>query len=135
MSGTSGMGRARGTTILRIVVPLLILAAVLYGGRVLWLLAMATEGDVPSIAAVGLPAGTEVLGQTTECASGGCWVEATVSPPDGMTPEELAAEIGATPQARIPGNLLDPRTVSVHAEPRTRTLMLRLDYFSPPEVP
>ncbi|WP_164878196.1 hypothetical protein [Microbacterium enclense] len=56
-------------------------------------------------------------------------------PPAAMTPEELADAIGATPRLRIPGTILDPRTVSVMAWPKGTALVLALDHFSQEYVP
>lgn len=56
-------------------------------------------------------------------------------PVPGSSPQELAEEIGATPQLEIPGNLVDPRTIWVRAEPGGRFLTLQADYFSQTWVP
>lgn len=68
-------------------------------------------------------------------ASAGCWIEITVRPVPGSSPQELAEEIGATPQLEIPGNLVDPRTIWVRAEPGGSFLTLQADYFSQTWVP
>ena len=43
--------------------------------------------------------------------------------------------MGATPQLEVPGNVLDPRTIWVWAEPSGGVLTLRADYFSQEWVP
>jgi hypothetical protein len=122
----------------RIRVGLIVAAALLivfYLARLGWLFMMADEGDTPPLSAVPLPAGAQVVGQSEGCGSGGCAVTFTVRPPDGVTPEQLAAEIGATPQLSVPGNLWDPRTVWVSARPSAGTLKLVADYTSGEYVP
>lgn len=114
---------------------LLVVGALFYMVRLGWLSMMATEGDVPSISSVPLPEGTEVLGETKDCASGGCWANVTLRPPAGQSAVELAEQIGATSQLAIPGNLLDPRTVWVSAKPAGGMLLLTMDYWSEPYVP
>jgi len=111
------------------------LLALLYAGRLGWLTMMATEGDVPAASAIALPAGVKVIDETSDCASGGCWTTVTVHPPSDQTPETLAEELGATPQLKVSGNLLDPRTVWVSANPSGDALILTLDYWSQEWVP
>ncbi|MGI6877454.1 hypothetical protein [Microbacterium sp. gxy059] len=109
--------------------------AMAYVVRLGWLTMMATEGDVPPSSAVELPAGATVPGESSDCASGGGWTTLTVDPPPGQTPEDLAEELGATPQLRIPGDFFDPRTVSVSANTSGVALVLTLDYWSQEWVP
>lgn len=59
----------------------------------------------------------------------------TVRPPASQTREELAAQMGATPQLAVSGNVWDPRTVSVFARPSAGTLKLVTDYSSSEWVP
>jgi len=106
-----------------------------YGMRVGWLFIMADEGDVPPISAIPLPPGAQVTGESESCGSGGSSVTYTVRPHDGQTPDGLAAEMGATPQLAVPGNLWDPRTVWVHAYPASGALKLVADYTSGEWVP
>lgn len=112
-----------------------VLLALFYGARVAWLTVMATEGDVPPASSVPLPEGAEILHDDIGCASGGCWVTFTVRPPDGQSPEELAEEMGATPQMSVPGTFWDPRTVWVSARPAGSVLNLVVDYWSTKWVP
>lgn len=90
----------------------------------------ATEGDVPAASVLALPEGSEVVDESIECASGGCWLLLSVRPPEGMSPDELSSELGTTPQARIPGTLWDPRTVTVSSETEGARLIVRADYWS-----
>ncbi|MFJ4253801.1 hypothetical protein [Microbacterium sp. NPDC090003] len=113
----------------------LVIAALIYAGRVAWLSMMATEGDVPPASALPLPDDAEILGENIGCGSGGCSITFTVRPPADQTPEALAEEMGATPQLAIPGNFFDPRTVWVSARPAGATLNLVVDYWSTPWVP
>ncbi|WP_167132857.1 hypothetical protein [Paramicrobacterium chengjingii] len=71
----------------------------------------------------------------TDCGSGGCWSLIEVRPPDGSTPEDLARELGADPQAKIAGNLIDPRTIWLWAEPKGDLLSIRADYWPSEGVP
>lgn len=130
---------ARRATRRRVVGTILITIAVvlvlLYAGRVAWLFVMADEGDVPSASVVPLPAGAEILGTTEGCGSGGCTLNVTVRPPVGQSAEGLATEMGTTPQLLVPGNIWDPRTVSVFATPSGGILNISLDYSSDEWVP
>ncbi|MWV58808.1 hypothetical protein [Rathayibacter sp. VKM Ac-2754] len=90
----------------------------------------ATEGDVPAASAISLPEGSEVVDESVECASGGCWALLSVRPPEVMTPEELSSELGTTPQARIPGTLWDPRTITVSSRVDGPLLIVRADFWS-----
>lgn len=128
------MTRKRRTTV--VVVSAVVVALVLvYLVRVLWLFMVATEGDVPDASAIPLPAGAQIVNEERDCASGGCWVSVDVRPPDGQSPKELAAEIGATPQLELPGNVLDPRSVWLSAQPGDGILTIRADYWSSKYVP
>lgn len=111
------------------------LLALFYGGRVVLLSIMATEGDVPPASAVPLPEGAEIVGDSVGCGSGGCTVTFTVRPPAGQSPEALAEEMGATPQMSVPGTFWDPRTVWVSARPAGSVLNLTVDYWSSEWVP
>lgn len=130
---------ARRSARRRVTKIVLIVAAVVlvlcYGMRVGWLFMMADEGDVPPISAIPLPPGAKVTSESESCGSGGCSVTYTVRPPEGQTPDGLAAEMGATPQLAVPGDLWDPRTVWVHAYPTAGTLKLVADYTSGEWVP
>lgn len=118
-----------------ILITVAVALALFYAGRVAWLFVMEDEGDVPPVSVVPLPAGAEVLGETVGCGSGGCTLNLTVRPPAGQSADELAAEIRATPQLMVPGNLWDPRTVSVFARPAVGILNLNLDFSSAQWVP
>lgn len=111
------------------------LFAIAYSAWALFLLSGATEGAVPDISRIGLPAQVDIVDETRECASGGCWVTITVRPPAGQSAEELASEIGASPQLELPGSIFDPRTVWVWAEPVAGDLALRADYWSQQHAP
>ncbi|MEV8219754.1 hypothetical protein AB0O65_08365 [Microbacterium sp. NPDC077391] len=112
-----------------------VLVALFYALHVGWLFISADEGDVPPLSAVPLPAGTVVLDETVGCGSGGCSVVYLVEPPQGQTASELAAQLSATEQLSISGNLWDPRTIWVRATPAAGNLKLTLDYRSGEWVP
>lgn len=109
--------------------------AVLYFGHLGILFLGATEGDVPSVSSIPLPEGSEIVGENVTCGSGGCSLEASVRPPDGVTREELEEALGTTPQARVPRTFWDPRTISLTSEADGPLLLVRADYFSAEYVP
>ncbi len=125
---------ARRPLVLAVSIVLAVIA-VMYGLYVGYLYVMADEGDRPPASAVPLPAGAEILSEDVSCGSGGCATQLVVQPPRGMSPDYLADVMGATPQLRIPGTFLDPRTVSVMAWPKETTLNLAVDYHSQEYVP
>lgn len=100
--------------------------ALLYLMRVVMLGIGASEGDVPPVAALGLPEGSEVVDEQRVCASRGCWLELQVAPPADMSPHLLAVAIGATPGAGHPGTWWDPRSISFYAEPTSNVLNVEL---------
>ncbi|MBQ3358881.1 MAG: hypothetical protein IJG47_08285 [Microbacterium sp.] len=130
---------ARRTSRRRVARNVLTLSAValvlLYGVRVGWLFMMADEGDTPPLSSIPIPANAQVIAQSESCGSGGCSTTFTIRPPVGQTPEQLAEEMGATPQLAVPGNAWDPRTIWVFARPSAGTLKLVTDYTSSEWVP
>lgn len=98
--------------------------------RVVVLNIFATEGDVPAADSVPLPAGSKVIDEQKECASGGCWAVLSVQPPKGTTPQDLATSLGMSPQARRSGTLWDPRTITLSSEVQGELLIIRADYWS-----
>lgn len=65
----------------------------------------------PTTALPAIPTGADVIGSEKICASGGCWQEATVVPPDGESPDELAARMELSTEKCSPGNVIDPRSI------------------------
>jgi hypothetical protein len=125
--------RQRTNTRRAIVATVLIVgaAAVLFiGGRAALLVMGATEGDVPATSSIPLPAGSKVVHEDKECASGGCWSVVTVQPPAGVSPAELSTTLGTEPFARLPGSLWDPRVVNLTSEVQGELLVVRADYWS-----
>jgi hypothetical protein len=52
------------------------------------------ESAIPPTSALpALPDGARVTGEEMGCGSGGCWLELTVDPPQGMSDKELTAEV------------------------------------------
>jgi hypothetical protein len=92
-------------------------AALLALAYVLWaayLALMAGEGAVPPGSRLpDVPSGAQVVSETEQCASGGCWREVVVRPADGTSPEELASQMGVSAEERYSWQLLDPHSVSV----------------------
>lgn len=117
------------------VVVTLAVVALLAGVRLVSLFAFATEGDVPPASSVSLPAGSELIAEEKECASGGCWAVLSVRPPEGVSPQDLATSLGMTPQARQRGTLWDPRTVNLSAEVDGELLIIRADSWSREATP
>lgn len=130
---------ARRTARRRVTWTILITVAVVlvlfYAARVAWLFMMADEGDVPPSTVIPLPAGAQILGESESCGSGGCTLNVTVRPPAGQSADDLAAEMGTTPQLLVSGNIWDPRTVSVFATTSGSTLNISLDFSSDEWVP
>ncbi|PZE99965.1 hypothetical protein DEJ01_13600 [Curtobacterium sp. MCLR17_040] len=127
------MTRHRTDTRRAIVVTVLVVAAaaVLFIGlRAALLFAGATEGDVPTSSSIPLPAGSRVVHEDEECASGGCWSVVSVQPPTGVSPSELSTTLGTEPFARLPGTLWDPRVVNLTSEVQGELLVVRADYWS-----
>ncbi|MFI8633624.1 hypothetical protein ACIGEP_13610 [Microbacterium sp. NPDC077663] len=123
-------------TIVLIVSLSLVAAAILaYGLRVAWLMVLADEGDVPPASALALPTTVTVSSETIGCGSGGCSRTLTLTPTDGTSAEELADDLGTTPQLLIAGNVFDPRTISAFATTSDGELVVTLDYSSTPYVP
>lgn len=133
--GPQATGASRRRKIRTGLIVVAALLIVFYVARLGWLFMMADEGGTPPLSALPLPAGAQVLSQSESCGSGGCSMTFIVRPPEGMSPEELAAEMGATPQLSVPGNLWDPRTVWVSARPSAGDLKLVADYTSGEYVP
>lgn len=65
----------------------------------------------PTTALPAIPTGAEVIGTEKVCASGGCWQEVMVVPPDGESPDELAARMELSTEKCSPGNVIDPRSI------------------------
>jgi len=114
---------------------LLAIAVVLLLGRYALQALGATEGDVPSEAQMGFPAAAVVTSTSKECGSGGCWSVFGVEPADGVTQEQLRAEVDAKLGDRLPGTLLDPRSVNVYVEDSGNGLEVRGDFWSRPAAP
>jgi hypothetical protein len=125
--------RQRTNTRRAIVVTVLIAAAaalLFIGLRTALLFMGATEGDVPATASIPLPAGSRVVDEDEQCASGGCWSLVSVQPPSGMSPTELSTTLGTEPFARLPGGLWDPRVVNLTSEVQGDLLVIQADYWS-----
>ncbi|WP_131922605.1 MULTISPECIES: hypothetical protein [unclassified Curtobacterium] len=127
-------GRRKRSVVVMVVVTLA-LVTLLAGVRLVSLFAFATEGDVPPASSVSLPAGSELITEEKECASGGCWAVLSVRPPEGVSPQDLATSLGMTPQARQRGTLWDPRTVNLSSEADGELLVIRADYWSRQATP
>ncbi|WIE82397.1 hypothetical protein [Curtobacterium sp. MCPF17_021] len=127
------MTRQRTNTRRAVIATVLIVsaAALLFIGLRTALLVMgATEGDVPATASIPLPAGSKVVDEEKQCASGGCWSLVSVQPPAGVSPAELSTTLGTEPFARLPGTLWDPRVVNLTSEVQGDLLVIQADYWS-----
>lgn len=58
-----------------------------------------------------------------------------VEPADGVTQEDLRAEVDAKLGERLPGTLLDPRSISGYVEDAGTGLEVRRDFWSRPAAP
>lgn len=126
MNQSQSHGRRRANII---ILALLLVIITGYAVRLIGLAIFAIEGDVPAASSLHLPDGSTVVSQTTDCASGGCWANISVRPPEGMNPDELSREIGTTPRAQISGNLWDPRTINLTSESRGQLLHISADFW------
>lgn len=135
-----GATRERGHYLRLAAIVVVGLVVLLYLGRIGTLYVFATEGDVPTASSLPLPSGSDVVGETIECGSGGCQAHFSVRPPGGMTPDNLADALGmgpdhlsnalGTPQARIAGSFWDPRTISMTSETQGQLLVITADFWS-----
>ena len=110
-------GRAVGSrTVIAISVALGVLA-LLYLARLGLLFIGADEGDIPSAALIpAAPTGAQILSEGKECATGGCWWAVVVTPSDGQSLEDLAADMGVVEEQHLPGNFWDPRTITLGSQ-------------------
>lgn len=53
-----------------------------------------SEGAVPSVADLDVPAGASILGAEKNCGSGGCWIEVGLQPAAGRTDSDLEKDLG-----------------------------------------
>lgn len=113
------------------IVALAAIVLLVYGMWAGYLAVFASEGSVPPLSRVpDLPAGVKIVDSTTECASGGCWREVSVSPAPDVSPRALAEELGIDDtESRYPWRLDDPHTVQMWAEPRGDHLVITLRYW------
>lgn len=130
MNSTAPYRSSRGLIAIVVAASVVGLLVMVYVGRLLVLQMFATEGDVPSASTLALPSGSEITSETSECASGGCWSLFAVTPPPGTSVDDLAVELGVTPNECVMGSFLDPRSVSLSAESRGEQLLVRADYWS-----
>lgn len=127
--------RSRGRRAVRegtaLVSSLLAAAVVVYGLWAGYLAAFASEGAVPPQSRIpDLPAGTEIVGSTTECASGGCWREVTLAPAPHSSPQALADRLGLeSTEQRYPWRVHDPHSVQVWADTDGDRLVVSLRYW------
>ncbi|ASK66684.1 hypothetical protein CFK39_13665 [Brachybacterium avium] len=127
--------RSRGRRAVRagtaLVAVLLTAAVVVYGVWAGYLWVFASEGAVPPQSRIpDLPAGTEIVGSTTECASGGCWREVSLAPAPHSSPRELAETLGLErTEQRYPWSLRDPHSVRAWADADGDRLVVSLRYW------
>lgn len=88
------------------------------------------NAGVPSVESMRFPEGTELLGSSTECASGGCWALFNVRPPEGSE-RDTFAETYLVDRGRLGGTLWDPRVIYVSAEVSAGgTWAVQADYWT-----
>jgi hypothetical protein len=118
----------RTRSIIRGVVALAVIAVVALS---LPLLSLALdEGAVPPASALpALPDGARVTGEDMGCGSGGCWLELTVDPPQGMSDNELKAEVLPDGEACAFRGVLDlRRTCAGVIDVETKTVQFYVQY-------
>jgi hypothetical protein len=93
-----------------------------------WLSLGATEGDVPSVSSLALPAGS-AISTDMSCGSGGCWSIFTVTPGAGSSPGELTNYLETTFDGRVPGSFWDPRTINLKAEVDGNSVVVTASYW------
>ena len=110
---------------------------VVYGIWAGYLALFATEGAVPPQSRVPeLPVGTEITSSDTECGSGGCWREVTISPAPHSSPDALAEELGLqSVEQRYPWSLRDPHSVLAWADADGDHLVVSLRYWGAEYTP
>jgi hypothetical protein len=111
-------------------------AAVLVGAAVLtyllyalYLLVLAGEGSVPPRwRDPEVPSGAQVVSDTKECGSGGCWRQLVIRPTPGRTPGDLAAEMGLSGDEHQGWRWYDPHSVEIVVEVGDRDLSVSVRY-------
>lgn len=93
-----------------------------------WLSLGATEGDVPSVSSLNLPAGS-AISTNMSCGSGGCWSIFTVTPVEGSSPGDLTNYLETTFEGRVPGSFWDPRTINFEAEIDGNSVVVTASYW------
>lgn len=133
--------RPGGRALVRLIAVLaalgLVVAVLGYGLRVGYLAAFATEGALPPMSRIpDLPAGAEIVGSTSECASGGCWREVRIDPAALDTPSDLAEDLGlSSSERRLPWTFRDPHSVWIWAESEGSHLVVSMRYWGQEFVP
>ena len=111
------------------IVGVAVMAGLVYAVWAAYLALMAGEGAVPPRSRIpDVPSGAEVVSETEQCASGGCWREVLLRPADGQTPEELVAQMGLSSEKEYSWRLLDPHSVAVGATVKGSELSVYVRY-------
>ena len=131
-------GRRTLVRLLPVLMALFLAVAVLgYGLHVGYLAAFATEGELPPLSRIpDLPEGAEIVGSTSECASGGCWREVRIAPAAPDTPSDLAEDLElSSSERRLPWTFGDPHSVWIWAEGDGSHLVVSMRYWGKEFVP
>ncbi|MFC4066527.1 hypothetical protein [Actinoplanes subglobosus] len=108
---------------------LVILAGCLWSVCFGWLYVFADEGAMPPKWRIPpVPAGTTVLEEGMQCASGGCWWALTLQPPAGQSPEDLRRQMGLETEKRLRPTLTDPAYVITGANIRQGHVVVYVRY-------
>lgn len=96
------------------------------------------EGPVPSRSFdPEIPVGATLLSSEINCASGGCWRELHIDPPEGLSAQELAQEMGIESKRCTLLPSLDVLSVCITSEvghqsnPADAPLQVYIRYWSP----
>jgi hypothetical protein len=99
---------------------------------VLWFLVLLLSSDEgalpPKWRIPDVPSGANIIEESKECGSGGCWRQITLTPAPGQSPEDLAEEMGLSEERNRRPTLFDPASVYVGAHPKGSQLIVYVGY-------
>lgn len=107
---------------------IVVIFAMIYGGRLFWLGLESSDGAAaPSASAMNFPDGTAVLRSEKLCGSGGCWTRFIVKPSAASAAD--FEERYLTRKGRISGTFWDPREVHFSTEKLRSTYRVSAEYW------
>ncbi len=95
-----------------------------------YLFMFADEGSLPPRWRIpDVPSEAQVIRETKECGSGGCWRQVVVQPERGQTPEDLARELDLSEEGQRHGwQWYDPHSVWIGASVDDGDLVITAGY-------